>query len=69
MRKTTRSLIFNLRFQLKKQNKSNINKYSKQCTNKKRCNNSFKNEKELLVKRKLERLKLTNEKQKGRLRN
>ena len=32
-RKATRLSIFNLRFQLKKQNKSNVNKYSKQCTN------------------------------------
>ena len=32
-KKKKRQSIFNLQFQLKKQNKLNLNKYAKQCTN------------------------------------
>ena len=52
-------MIDNLRFQLKKQNKSNVNKYSKQCTNTKAIYyfDLLMHEKELLLITKLERLK------------
>ena len=72
-RKTMRQLIFNLQFQLKKQNKNNTNKCAKQCTNTDLLRFTdfglVMPEKELLVKSKLERMQFTNKKQKFRLKN
>ena len=54
--------IFNLGFLLKKQKKFNINKYAKQCTNTNTDFDLLMDKKELLIKRKLKKLKFTSKK-------
>ena len=63
-KKTMRQSIFHLRFQLKKQNNSSVNKYTEQYKIQKRFTDFYllMHRKELVVKGKFERLKFTNRK-------